>query len=208
MRPRLRRERRSYALTVAAAAVLAVIAAVLGGCGVPLQQNAEPVPGVVTGSPTSSLPATGDTVRLWFVADGRLVPYAAQAADPLTVASLVDGLAAGPPRPDPGVRSLVVDPGGSGSLVTVPEDQRDRVPGGTVTVQLSDAFAALPPTEQLLLLGQVVLTLTEAGAEAVQVTNAEGVPVAVPLPDGRVLEGPATRADYAALTAGPSRSTG
>lgn len=188
------------------AAIAFVAAAVLGGCGVPLQQNAEPVPGVVTAAPSSEPPSTGDTVRLWFAADGRLVPYAAPAADPLTVASLVEGLAAGPPRPDAGVRSLVLDPGGSGPLVTVPEDQVTLAPSGTVTVQLSDAFAALPPTEQLLLLGQVVLTLTGAGAQAVQVTDAQGVPVAVPLPDGRVLEGPASRADYAALTAVPSQS--
>lgn len=188
----------------AAAAAAFVVAALLGGCGVPLQQNAEPVPGVVTAAPSQSPTSSGDTVRLWFAADGRLVPYSAPAADPLTVESLVVGLAAGPPRPDPGVRSLVLDPGGSGPLVTVPEDQGSRAPTGTVTVQLSDAFAALPPTEQLLLLGQVVLTLTGAGAEAVQVTDAQGVPVAVPLPDGRVLEGPASRADYAALTTVPS----
>ncbi len=139
-------------------------------------------------------------MQLWFVADGLLVPYDAQAADPLTVESLIAGLAAGPPSPEPGVRSLVVDPGGSGSLVTVPEDQQGLAPGGTITVQLSDAFAALPPTEQLLLLGQVVLTLTDAGADAVLVTDIEGVPVSVPLPDGRVLEGPASRSDYAPLT--------
>ena len=66
---------------------------------------------------------------------------------------------------------------------------------------MSEAFAVLPPAEQVLVLGQVVLTLTDAGAEAVQVTDAAGTPLAVPLPDGRLLDRPATAADYSSLIA-------
>jgi hypothetical protein len=72
-----------------------------------------------------------------------------------------------------------------------------------VTVRLSSAFTALPPTEQVLLLGQVVLSLTGAGQNSVAFADEAGTPVAVPLPDGRLLDVPATARDYNSLIIRP-----
>ncbi len=72
-----------------------------------------------------------------------------------------------------------------------------------MTVALSPAFSALPPAEQVLLLGQVVLSLTGAGASFVSFVDEAGSPVAVPLPDGRLLDTPATARDYGTLIIRP-----
>ena len=66
-------------------------------------------------------------------------------------------------------------------------------------MQLSQDFTALPATEQVLLLGQVVLSLTGAGASAVAFVDESGAPLAVPLPDGRLLDTPARARDYGPL---------
>jgi hypothetical protein len=82
-------------------------------------------------------------------------------------------------------------------MVTVPTNPPVD---GRVTVRAGTAFTALPPSEQVLLLGQVVLTLTGSmGTLEVLVVNEEGEPLAIPLPDGRLLDGPATSGDYRAL---------
>jgi len=117
-------------------------------------------------------------------------------ADPQTV---LDGLAAGPP-PETGLRSVVVDPLTGTALVSV------FIPQGTVslpiadsTIAVAEAFSSLPPAEQVLLLGQVVLSLSSAGYLTVSVVDEAGSPLAVPLPDGRLLDRPATALDYASL---------
>ncbi len=51
----------------------------------------------------------------------------------------------------------------------------------------------------MLLLGQVVLSLTGAGQSSVSFVDESGAPLAVPLPDGRLLDMPATARDYAGL---------
>ena len=77
----------------------------------------------------------------------------------------------------------------------------------SVTVRLSPAFTPLPPVEQVLLLGQVVLSLTGAGERSVAFTDDAGKPLAVPLPDGRLLDAPATARGYNALIIRPQRGT-
>ena len=72
-----------------------------------------------------------------------------------------------------------------------------------MTVILSSAFSALPPAEQVLLLGQVVLSLAGSGETSVLFTDETGSPVAVPLPDGRLLDLPATARDYSSLIIRP-----
>lgn len=178
-----------------------VLGVVLGGCGLPMQDTAQPVPGAMVPGRTSSASPTADEtpVGLWLVSDGTLVRTRAAVDGPVTAAGLLGLLAEVPPSAGP-QRSLVLDPVTGGPLVSVPEDVAIGADHPLVTVQVAPSFAALPPAEQLLLLGQVVLTLTGAGAGGVVVTDPQGSPLAVPLPDGRLLEGPATRADYLPLT--------
>lgn len=182
--------------TAAAALVL-----LLAGCGVPLSDGPEPVQGFdnrPTPSPTSSvLPSPPVAVAsVWWVEGERLVPRTVQAPAPLTSAGAVELLATPPPTAS-GLRTLVADPVGGPPLASVPEVQ----PTGPVrAVTLSPTFAELSASDQVLLIGQVVLTLTELDRTPVLFVDSAGQPLSVPLPDGRLRDGPVTRGDYLGLT--------
>lgn len=199
-------------------------------CGVPLQSTADPVPANVlppaptaassappspsaqspaaspSASPSTSARPTEARLRLWFVQDDGLA-----AAESALIAGsgpdlVVQALAVGP---DPeqvasGLRTIARDPLSGLSLVSIPAEAVDEPdPATAVNVRLDPAFSALPSSEQVLLLGQVVLSLTGSGWGAVSFTDQGGVPVAVPLPDGLLLDSPAIARDYASLIIRP-----
>jgi hypothetical protein len=193
---------RRVALPVLAAALL------LTACGVRL--DAEPQ-GIPAGAiPTVSAPTSGaptptsaiGRVRVWFVQEDGLVPVITDLPREPRVApgDVVSALAAGPSleQADAGVRSLVVDPITKQSLASVAADV-PVTPDGSVTVVLAPAASALPPGEQVLLLGQLVLSLTGAGYSSVTFVDEAGAAAAVPLPGGRLLDRPAVARDYAGL---------
>ncbi len=221
---------------LAAGLALIALVTVLAGCGVPLQQSAEPLPSNLlparptvppTPSPTPTTSPTRVTsptpspepqpahLRLWFVQDDGLAAVESDLPLDATAAQIIDGLAAGP-APDQaagGLRTVVRDPLTGTSLVSIADAAETPpvvaspsdvfYPQALETVRLSPAFTALPPNEQVLLLGQVVLSLAGAGEAAVTFTDDAGSAVAVPLPDGRLLDGPATARDYTPLIVRP-----
>lgn len=229
-----RRAARTLAVGVASSGL-----ALLTGCGVPLETQAQQLPpdavatdqaatarpsvtvpssapsrsgsGTSDASASASAAASGtvDAVatELWFVGDDGLVPVAVLLPPDPQPQLLLDLLAFGAPAGHRELRTVVSDPTGSGPLVVVSGDSGptattdpSQVPG-VVTVSVREPFAALPPAEQVLVLGQVVLTLTDGGASAVRVTDAAGTTLAIPAPDGRLLDAPATAADYRSLAA-------
>jgi len=210
-------------------AVWAPVVLVVAGCGVPLEDSAQALPPEVipppvvaptqspsaSPSPTSTsgsgssptatatpLPTESPAVELvdwYFIREDGLVPLASDVAVPTDAQTVLDGLAAGPPV-ETGLRSVVVDPLTGTALVSVFAPTGDtELPTASVTIAVANAFSSLPPTEQVLLLGQVVLSLSSAGFTTVSVVDAAGAPLAVPLPDGRLLDRPATALDYASL---------
>ena len=206
-------------------AVWAPVLLVVGGCGVPLEDSAQALPPEVipppvaaptqspsaspsptsTPSPTATatpLPTESPAVEVvdfFFIREDGLVPLASDVAVPTDAQTVLDGLAVGPPV-ETGLRSVVVDPLTGTALVSVFTPTGDiSLPTASVTIAVAEAFSSLPPTEQVLLLGQVVLSLSSAGFATVSVVDAAGAPLAVPLPDGRLLDRPATALDYASL---------
>lgn len=190
--------------------VMALVATVvLTSCGVRLDTSPQPIPSgaIPTVSVPSSAPASppapsAGRVRVWFVQEDGLVPVVTDLSrEPLVApGEVVAALAAGPPpeQADEGVRSLVVDPITDAPLASVPSDI--PVPAtGSVVVVLAPAASALPPGEQVLLLGQLVLSLTGAGYASVSFVDDAGALAAVPLPGGRLLDRPAVARDYAGL---------
>jgi hypothetical protein len=179
-------------------------------------------------SPEQSLAAapTSARLRLWFVQDDGLA--AVESALPVGSSPdlVLQSLAVGPTSDDAaeGLRTVSRDPLTGQALVSVageqpqpsgtatvasasdamrpPQDRPADAPA-SVTVALDADFSALPPTEQVLLLGQVVLSLASSGAEMVAFTDDSGSPVAVPLPDGRLLDVPAVARDYSGLIVRP-----
>lgn len=183
-------------------------------------------------SPTPSPKASASTqptaspLRLWFVQEDGLA--AAESTLPIesTPDLVVQSLAIGPTpeQAADGLRTVARDPLTGLALVSValglpteaasaPAEPTDAATGppvfepiaapASVTVVLSSAFSALPPAEQVLLLGQVVLSLAGSGQASVMFTDETGSPVAVPLPDGRLLDVPATARDYSSLIVQP-----
>ncbi len=202
----------------AVGALLATLA--LTGCGIPLQNSAQPLPSEVVApppAPSASPSATSSTppvptdspspnattqvpeiASMFFVRDDGLAAVSTELLPPLVPVSVVDALVTGPPVGS-GLRSVAVDPLTGLSLIAISLDSAQNVTGTDVTVILAAEFSALPPTEQVLLLGQVVLSLSSAGWSSVTFVDSAGALVAVPTPDGRLLVRPVVAGDYASL---------
>ena len=167
--------------------------------------------GTSTGRPQSRL-------RLWFVQEDGLAAVESNLPAGSPPEAVMAALAGGP-TPDlsvQGLRTIATDPLTGEPLVAIapgagepdaptPGTVASSQPAGAtaVSVRLSPAFCALPSTEQVLLLGQVVLSLTGAGEGSVAFTDDSGTLVGVPLPGGRLLDVPATARDYNALIIRP-----
>lgn len=174
-----------------------------------------------TSAPPSALPATTH-LRLWFVVDDGLAAVESSLSARSGPQEVLEALAAGPDvdQTASGLRTIARDPL-TGlplvSLAAIPPVEAASSPASgdtsveptfgptpaAVSVRVSSAFTALPPAEQVLLLGQVVLSLSGAGLRSVSFVDEAGASLAVPLPDGRLLDVPATARDYAPLITQP-----
>lgn len=195
----------SFRLPAVALAVVAAVVAV--GCGVPAEEDArrtsrDQVPGELL-RPSTTAPSTTTTVAspfdvtLFFVdGDGRLVE--------------IERSLEGSPSLDELVALLVeepVGPGGTGPLRTALADGAEplvrsvSLDRGVAIVDLSDAFRALPPGDQILGVAQIVYTVTGRSGVGRASFTLDGQPVDVPIGDGSLTGEPVARDDYAGLLA-------
>jgi len=197
-----------------------LVALAITGCGIPLQDSAQPLPSEVVAPPTApstspfptsssspeptNSPSTDSTdeapeiASMFFVRDDGLAAVDTELLPPVEPESVVNALVTGPPA-ESGLRSVAVDPLTGLSLIAIGLDSAENATGAEVTVVLASQFSALPPNEQVLLLGQVVLSLSSAGWSSVAFVDSAGALVAVPAPDGRLLVRPVVAGDYASL---------
>lgn len=174
------------------------------GCGVPLSPSAEPLPLTTwSGSTTPSASASTATTAsvIWLVDSEHLTPVDLVLPHAGGLPDLMAALAA-PPNSG-ALRTLVSDPVDGSALASLtdpgtPSD--DEAEPAQATVALNDHFAQLSAVDQVLLIGQVVLTVTDAGLGSVRFVGPTGDPLAVPLPDGRIHDGAVTRSDYVSLS--------
>jgi hypothetical protein len=179
--------------SLAAAGLLMVGLVGLAGCGVRLQDAAEPLPAgaLPIVGPTASQQPRERATRIHFV-NGRQLEGVSEPIVDRSANGVMAALATGPPVDRGELRTLALDP-----ATGVPVYQVLSVSAfGEVVVRRSDAFLALPALDQVLLTGQVVLSMDEVGLSRVIVVDADGMPVPVTLPDGRVAEGPLTASDF------------
>lgn len=190
-------------------ALVGVFVIALAGCGVRLDATPQSIPAGAIPSASASASAAPSpsanparAVRVWFAREDGLVPVVTDLRREPAVppADVVAALAAGPSpeQAEEGLRTLVVDPLTDVPLVSVPAEG-PVTDAGSVVVTLAPAAGALPPGEQVLLLGQIVLSLTGAGYSSVTFVDEAGASAAVPLPGGRLLDRPAVARDYAGL---------
>jgi spore germination protein GerM len=149
-----------------------------------------PVPSVPNEDPSSSVAAVVYLVRgEGLVSRGRVVD------DNATLTEILDLLVEGPTAAE-------TDLGFRSGLTNRPDIVLDsRIDNETALVTLGDEVDTLSGDEQILILGQIVLTsLTVPGVAAVQFVRADQ-PLSVVAPNGNSLTGPIVRSDFAALLA-------
>jgi hypothetical protein len=179
------------------AGVLLMAGIPLSGCGIQLQDEAEPLPIEVIpkaeASPTPTQTARRTTI---YYLNGRQLEGVPEAIESRTADGIMGALAAGPPadRQDE-LSSLLIDPFTGLPLMTVVS----VTPSGLVTLARSDAFLGVPAPDQVLLIGQIVMSLDELGMSQVQIVDSFGVPVSISLPDGRTRVGTVIPDDFAEL---------
>jgi hypothetical protein len=182
---------------VAAGAVLGLVLSGMSGCGVSVQDQAQSLPSgalpTLPPSPTPSPTARQSTV--YFVS-GRGLEGVSEPVNDRSAAGVLAALAAGPPiERQAELRTLLLDPLTGEQMLTVLSES----PSGRVVMARTDAFTLLPATDQVLLVGQVVTSLAQVGLTSLIITDQAGLPIPLVLPDGRVLEDPATAQDYDSL---------
>lgn len=191
------------ALTV----LLAVVGVVASACGVGPEAMPRPLPpeasAVVAPRATASENQVGVLTELWFVDDNELVSVRRTSDQLLTDQEKLEALELGPTPAEAsqGLRTavtpivpdtpLVVTANADGVGVNVAPDQ--------VAVVLNREFLQLPSQEQLLILGQVVLTLATTPEATVTFVDDNGNPIGVPLPNGRLTSEPVSATDYEPL---------
>jgi hypothetical protein len=167
-------------------------------CGVPTDSDAvriaaEDVPFGLVDTAASSVPSTNDVapdvdVELFYVSGEELVAVAGRAPSPLTPSGMVGSLLS-TTAPGSSVRS-VLEPD---DIVSVAVDD------GTVVIDLDQTLLELPTNEQVLAVGQLVLTLTGLDGVTSVAFVSGGEPVAVPLPDGTAASDPVGRESFRTL---------
>jgi spore germination protein GerM len=174
----------------------------VASCGFPEQDSAEAIPNEripaalrePDDSTTTTVAAT-DFVAVWFVREGALQRRLHPIDGAPTAASALAELALGPDERDIGttLRTAIVD----GVVAGV-----ERV-GGRADVELSAGFRDVDPDDQLLAVGQIVMTLTDVAGVGEVTFEIDGAEIAVPLPDGETTDLPVTRAQFDALVRDP-----
>lgn len=165
-------------------------------CGFPTQDSpvaindGQSVETVVT-DPTGATEV--DSITTWFISESVAVPLVRRVASPVTVSTAVSSVAAGVSESEAsrGLRSAIPDP----AMV-----KDASLAGGTATVTLAPEFLDIPARDQVLALGQLVLTLTDLRGVGRVRFEINGELVVVPLPSGESTQDSVSRDDFIELT--------
>lgn len=174
------------------------VAAFGASCGFPTEDTPtalEPQTPATIAPSTSDASAPTEEVAVWFVRDSLLSPRIRDVASPADGSAVVAALAAGVTTAEAeiGYRSAIPDPN------MIADAQIAR---GTATVQLRAEFLDIPAGDQVLAIGEVVLTLTDLRGVGRVRFEIDGAAVAVPLPDGTSTDDAVSRDDFAKIITG------
>jgi spore germination protein GerM len=178
---------------------------VLAGCGVPVQQEpvAIPTEAIPSQLRNSGMPASGPptaspgrpAVHVTFVRQDRLVTLVRESlttTPPDRLAAVIQALMAGPNETEQANGMTSALPAG---LTLAIADVR----GTRVVLDLSGETEGSSATENVLAVGQIVLSVTALPTVDEVTFQRDGVPVEALLADGSLTNEPLTAADYTAL---------
>lgn len=191
--------RRNRVLAGVLAVVVAAAAATLVGCGVPAGDRVETIaPEQLpqglrpTDSTISAAPVDQEPIDVWLVRDELLVASRHRVDPPVDPQKALDELLRGPTEAEQNRSLRSAIPDASAVLSAV-------VQGGVVTVALAPEFSDIPASDQLLAVGQIVLTLTDLRGVGRVRFVVEEAQIAVPLPSGESSDQSVSRDDYLTL---------
>ncbi|HZX55135.1 MAG TPA: GerMN domain-containing protein [Ilumatobacteraceae bacterium] len=139
-----------------------------------------------------------EEVTLYFISGGQLKGYPRALAKPATTNQVLTALQEGPPGGQPGVGIRSAIPTRAAASLNVKPDDGS----GIATIELpAGFFSQIAPEDQLLAIGQIVLTVTEVGGIGQVLFSQDGQPVGVPRRGGGFSNGnePLARRDYEEL---------
>ncbi|WP_249714225.1 GerMN domain-containing protein [Rhizomonospora bruguierae] len=178
----------------------AVALALLGGCGVPIDDEPRdvqpprgPWPSFTAPPSVADTPVGSSPERLCFVRDGRLVPVTRRVADSPDIAEQMRDLLAGPVdvERDEGLTTALT---GTGALTVL------GIADGTARVEIGEPGEGTGRSDDVLAFGQLVCTLTGRREITGVAFVRQGEPVRVPRADGFLSIGPLSAFDYASIT--------
>ncbi len=193
------------------AAALAGVLLVLAGCSLPVDDEARPVdvsklPPLLAAPPVSSAPGGSTTsttpgpgssstpYSVWFIAGEGLDRATRWLELASSYTDVLGELAAGPTAEE-------IEDHSWRSALTPETVLGVALSGGVATVDLDPGFSETVAIDQMLAIGQMVLTLTGyPGIGQLRLTIA-GEPIQIPLPDGSQVERAVSREDFDELGA-------
>ncbi len=179
--------------------VLAVSAAALTGCGVPLDAAPRPVelPGRSTAPSPHLTPSQSGAVHevLYLIKEGRLTAVSRRLPQAPAASQQLRDLLAGPTNAEQqqGLGSALA---GTELGLTV------EIRGGRAVVELATGLEGTGRTDDILAFAQIVCTLTSRGDVTTVTFTRAGQYVEVPRADSSLTRDPLTAADYAGLISG------
>jgi spore germination protein GerM len=188
----------------------ALLVLALGACALPVDDHAraiapEKLPDALAATTSAPSSTAGEAAgpsttrsetsvyRLWFISGDALQGVTREMPRGATPDQLIDRLVAGPSGDE-------VDRSGLRSAIPTGTITSTELRGGVALVDLGPSFVAIPTGDQILAVGQLVLTLTGLPGVGQVGFEVDGAPVQVPRADGSQADGPVARDDYLPLT--------
>ncbi|MFI7065755.1 GerMN domain-containing protein [Kribbella sp. NPDC050124] len=175
------------------------VALLLVGCGVPLQSEpvpieAESIPSRLQtpDTPTSVATAARTAVQVVYVRNDRLIKVAREVSGSRVLDGVIQALRTGPTGPEQADGITTALPPGLALTVVA-------IQGTRVVLELSGETDGRSATQNVLAVGQIVLSVTALQSVDEVTFSRAGKPVEALLADGAVTTQPLTAEDYEAL---------
>jgi hypothetical protein len=187
-------------------AKLVILMLVMASCGVPIERSAQPIDltdivlEVAAPSTIAMVPMSPDfegpetrAVVIYLIRGQGLLGRARSISTNYEIMDLLDLLAAGPAASD------FLDDLSTGLISAKSVVDSAEIRDGLAFLALNESFLNDTGTNQILVLGQIVITLlSNLPISGVQFTSS-GQPIAVPNASGKPVTEPVRRRDYASL---------